>query len=843
MVSPALGALLRASRRYLARHPWNLVLALAGIGLGTAVVIAVDLTNASARKAFRLSMEMVSGPATHQVVGGPRGVDEAVYSRLRLRPGDVTSSPVVSGAVELGGRRYTLVGVDPLGSAAFRGDVAGLDGDRLERLLTTPGSLLISAPRAAAEGLAAGDPVTLRVAGRAAAATIAGTFRSANPAARSGLLVADMATAQELLERVGWLDRIDLILADEAAAADLEDWLPAGLRLEPAEARAADRQRMTEAFHVNLAAMSLLALLVGGFIIYNAITFAVLSRRPLFGQLRILGVTRRELFWLIAAEALALGIAGTAIGILGGMAIASGLIGLVTRTINDLYFTLTVNQLLLSPPVLVKGAAIGLGATLLAAFFPAREAARSEPARVRLRSVIETPMRGITLRLAAAGLVMAGAAVLVLAASPRALVPAFAALFLGVVGFSLMVPGLLVAAGPVLEPVARRLRPPLGAMALRGITRSLSRTAPAIAALTVAVAGTVGVGVMIDSFRDTVALWLEQSLTNDVYVSAPESANSRTAGALDPRVPEAVAALSGIAAVSRGRRAEVETRKGPVEMLAVTLDNEGGRGFRFKGEPLGDVRKRLLAGDAVLVSEPYAWRHGLAPGDTIRLFTAKGWRPWTVGGVFYDYGSDRGLVVMHLPVYARHWEDDALSALGLRLRPGADAAATVARIETRLAELGAPANVRANRELRDYSMTIFDRTFAITRVLRLLAVGVAVIGIIGALLALHLERSREYGTLRAIGATPREMVGLILLQSGLMGLLAGVLALPLGLMMALLLIKEVYLRAFGWTMQTQVGPEILGGAVALAVAAALVAALYPAWRIAGTRPAITLREE
>ncbi|MDZ7750322.1 MAG: ABC transporter permease [Gammaproteobacteria bacterium] len=842
MVNPVLGGLVRASRRYLTRHPWNLMLAIAGIGLGSAVVIAVDLTNASARTAFRLSMEMLSGTATHQIAGGPRGVDETVYATLRLRPGSPPSAPVVSGAVTLGERNYTLMGIDPLGSGAFRGDLEGMGDGVVERLLVTPGAIMVSASRAAALELEEGDDVVLEVAGGTATATIAGTFRSANPAARDGLLVADIATAQELLGRVGRLDRIDLILEPGMEQA-MADTLPAGLRLTPAAARTEAGARMTEAFHINLAAMSLLALLVGAFIIYNAMTFAVLSRRPLFGQLRVIGVTRGELFRLILGEALILGLVGTLIGVVSGMAIAQGLIGLVTRTINDLYFSLTVNQLLVSPTVLAKGVLVGLGATLLSALLPAREAARSEPVQVQRRSVVETPMTGITRRLAVAGLGLLVLAAALLAVAPRALVPAFGALFMAVIGFSLLVPGLLVAGGRLLGPVMGVLYPPLGTMALRGITRSLSRTAPAIAALTVAVAGTVGVGIMIESFRGTVELWLAQTLTSDIYVSAPESTDSRIAGRLDPGLMAGLETLPGVDGISRGRRVTVESEHGPVEILALAMRDPGDRGFRFKGAVVNDLWAGLEDGDLVLVSEPYAWRHGVAAGERLELFTATGWRSWRVGGVFYDYGSDRGLVVMHQPAYAAAWEDDAISALGLTLAPGATLDAVMARVEGLVAATAPGVRVRANRDLRAYSMEVFDRTFAITRVLRLLAVGVAVIGIIGALLALHLERSREYGTLRAIGATPRQMGGLILLQSALMGLLAGVLALPLGLLMALMLIKVVYLRAFGWTMQTLIGIPLLAEAVALALGAALVAALYPAWRIARTPPALTLREE
>jgi putative ABC transport system permease protein len=838
-VSPTLA---RASRRHLLRHGWGLWLSVLGVGLGVAVVVAVELANASARTALQLSLEALTGRATHQLQGGPAGIPEQVYADLVLQQGRLAAAPVVEGSVRLGNRGLTLLGMDPFAEGPFRGRLGRLATGDLRALLLEPGALALPAALAAELDLAPGDKITLEVAGQPRPARLVALFQADNPAARDTLALADLATAQELLGRLGRLDRIDLIL-EAAEATALADHLPPGLRLERAEARGAASEGMTRAFRTNLAAMSLLALLVGAFIIYNTMTFSVLRRRALFGQLRVLGVSRGELAALVLREALLLGLAGTLLGLLAGTLIAQGLVQLVTRTINDLYFTLQVTRLFPSAQVLAEGAAVGLLATLGAAIPPAWEAARSEPRDVQQRSRIETRVGRLLPRLALLGAGLLGLGLGLARWPGLGLLPAFAALFLVVIGFSLLVPWLLRGLCRLLSGPLERIAPPLGRLALRGIDRSLSRTGPAVAALTVAVAASVGVTVMIASFRATVELWLHQTLSSDVYVSATSGLSNRAAGTLDPGVLEQVRDLPGVRAMSRGRSVRIESRQGPVELLAIRMAAHSYAGFGFRDPPLPQLWERFDRGELILISEPFANRHGLAAGVRVELFTARGWREFLIGGVFYDYGADQGKLVLHQPLYAELWDDPGLSALGFSLQDPAAAGALLATLRQRLAPFGGSLQIRPTGEILTHSLAVFDRTFTVTRVLRLLAVGVAFVGILSALLALHLERAREHAVLRASGATPGQMLGLVTLQSGLLGLAAGLLALPLGGLLADLLIQVVNLRSFGWTLHTHIPPELPAEALLLALGAALLAGLWPAWRVARTPPAAALREE
>jgi putative ABC transport system permease protein len=213
-----------------------------------------------------------------------------------------------------------------------------------------------------------------------------------------------------------------------------------------------------------------------------------------------------------------------------------------------------------------------------------------------------------------------------------------------------------------------------------------------------------------------------------------------------------------------------------------------------------------------------------------------------VGGVFYDYGSSAGVLVMSRTTYDRFWSDRRVSGLAIEAAPGTDVAALVAALRAR-AGVDQEIVVRSNRALREASLEIFDRTFAITSVLRTLTVAVAFIGMLAALMALQLERAREIAVLRTVGLTPRQVWGLVTAETGLMGLLAGVLAVPGGLMLAGILVLVINRRSFGWTMPIDPSPAILLQGVALSVLAAVLAGLYPAWRMARALPADALRDE
>ena len=827
----------RALLRHPLRHPWQLALAVLGIALGVAVVVAVDLANASARRGFELAMDRLTGQATHRLSGGVRGLPEDLYVQLR-RAGWRPAAPVLTGYLPREGHPgqvLQILGVDPLAEAPFRALAADLTGaafDLRALLLEADAALLPSD---------LGERVTLRRNDQRFTLRRVGTLTGPG---LEGLIITDLSTAQVLLDRAGWLSHIDLILpqgsAGEVRAAELRAGLPPGVRLERPAQRTQATLNLSAAFSLNLSAMSLLALMVGIFLIYNAMSFAVVQRRALLGLLRALGVSRRELLLAVLGEALLLGLAGVLLGMLLGLWIGSGLVHLVTRTINDLYYVVSVREFFINPASLAKGAALGVLGALAAAWLPAREAANAPPGLALSRAALESRWQTALPRLAWVGLVLLGLGALVLGAS-RTLIPGFAGLFLLILGSALLTPPTVAVLSALGQPLAAR-GGWLTQMANRDAARHLSRTGVAAAALMVAFATTVGAGVMVDSFRAGVTLWIGELINADLYVAPPAIEDGAGLEVLKPETLAALRATPGVAAVSTFRRLTVELDEHPVQVMAVELAPASQSGYRLLAGDPAEVWPRFQRGAAILVSEPLAWRRGLHVGDALAVPTDRGTRHYPIAGIFLDYGSEHGRILLPRSLYERDWSQPTVGSTAVFVAPGQDLVALRDQLQTQLGPLQ-PLIFRLNRDIQRFTLEIFERTFTITQVLRLLAIVVAVTGVLSALLALHLERAREFAILRTLGLSTQETGTLVALQTGLLGLAAGVLALPTGLMLAAALVFVINRRAFGWSLPFQPDPGLLLETVVLAVLAALLAGLYPIWRIARTPPAAALRTE
>lgn len=840
-----------AYRRYLAKNLWLLLLSVCAIATGVAVILGVDVASVSARRSFALSTEALTGKATHSLVGGGIGIDESLYRTLRVEWKIRSSAPVVEGYVTFfegdgkmskGDTSLTLLGIDLLADRAVRDWTSGFGGGTVKGdqeakpspLIGSSDRVVVSQATAQRLGWKVGETRTVGAAGRKKTLELAGVLRpngAASSAALDNLVLADISTAQSVLDQIGRLDRIDLILGEKDAGL-LKTRLPEGVTLQVAGTSRQTAGELSSAFHFSLQALSYLCLLVALFLIYNVVSFTVAHRRQSLGRLRILGVTSKELRSLLLMESLALGFVGSCLGVVFGLGLGRGLVPLVSRTINDLYYVQAITQFSIDPWLLGKAFLCGLLATLFAAGLPSVLAARTGP----LDLLFRVEERGLNLRgawwsagLGLLALLCAGGALLNSSLAAGLLVLLFI-----VVGFGLMVPIFLclsvVWALPFIKALPYR-------MALQGLLAHLERTATAAVALTVAVAATVSIAMMVSSFRGTLISWLGTTLSADVYLSLSDRAAMTKGATLSPDLVEQALQLPGVTDWIGQRVMVVPSETGETFLVGVRTGGNYSESLTFL-DLADDGWARFEDGEGVFLTEPYARRTGKFLGSRLTIETPKGQKMLPVLGVYYSYAPDRNMALMAVSAFQPLFGDGGWSGLGFYLG-GDDTTEIVGRLQ---ALFGDQAEVRATRDLKKLALDIFERTFTVTGVLRYLALGVAVIGVFLSLFALALERETEVRVLRALGFQTSELFRLALFQSVWLGLVTAVLACPLGVVLANVMITVVNRRAFGWTINFL--PDWGAGAVAmgLGLGASLLAGLYPAWR--WSRPAVdeSLRE-
>ena len=844
--------LAKASYQYLLRHPWQLLLALVGIMLGVAVVIAIDLAIDSSLRAFEQAGKAVSGNASHTIIAATGGLDEGLYVRLRVAKGVQNLSPRVKGTVKLTkhpAQHFKLVGIDPLAERALQ---AGwqlqrnkpIAGNILLRLMHEDFTALLSRQTAQKLHLAINDLLAVATPDGVTQLKIIGFLEADNALAKqalANLLITDIATAQLVLHKLGQLSAIDVLLPREEDAVKLRAMLPKGLSLVASAAENRSIQQMTEAFSINLKAMGLLSLLIGMFLIYNTMTFLAVQRRQLFGILRALGVTQQQLFKLLISEALLLAIVGTCSGILLGFLLGGGLLELVSATINAIYFRIDASALVLTGTQLMKALLLGIGTTLLAVLLPAWEATRGVPRAALQRIVFEKQSHRISKISTWLGgcCVLTGGLLTLLSAS--SIVLGLASVFFLLFGFALMTPGLTLLLMPPLEPLLGLLFGIQGRIPPRMVAAEISRTGIAIAALMIAVAATIGMDLMINSFRETVAQWLQTSLQADFYISRDRSADNPDEITKDLALKRLLAEIPGVRMLSSVFHTRVVADGHATRVAVFELNNQSKQGFILEQQIDPSVWQKFTSRQAtVFVTEAYAYHHATHLGDQLLLQTRSGLQPFTVIAVYKDYSGDRGHLAMGRNNYLRYWQQPGYSGIGVYADPASD----MLQLQNRLADiLPASYSLQSNQNIYQASMQIFEQTFRITLTMRWLAAAVAFVGVFSALMALQFERTRQLGVFRAMGMTPGQLSLMISAETGLMGCMAGLLAIPAGYLVSVLLIYVVYQRSFGWVLTFHMNPAVFLQGLGIAIAAALLAGIIPALKMAGIVPAEALRNE
>lgn len=854
--------LLRQGVRHHSRHPLQTLLTLFGIAIGTALACAMQLAQGTAEQSFDRALETVAGTATHAVTAGSEGIPVERVARLRARLAGRGVAPSVSAIVRVPDARQRTVlralGVDPFSDGSVR-DWSATGGTAkaslpVAALVTTPGGFVATASLLARLDVAVGSTLPITVAGRPFTAKCLGVLQTDGRVAAGleDVLLVDIATAQEWTGRLDRVDRVDLRVDAESlpsgiTEANLADVVREELGAVDVEAAGAKRSglaHLARGFRINLRALSLLALLVGAFLVHETMRLSVVARRQSFGVLRALGARGSSLGVVVASEAALLGLLGSALGVGLGVGFAFVLIDPIVRTLNDHYATFELPRVAIDPFVLGWSLLLGTAVATLAALAPAIAAARIPPREVLVAHRLEGRTR--VRRFAVWALVPAALAVVLLQTTGDRLVQGYLGTLAMLVAAVALVPPALGAMLALFARLVRR-RGPFVRYVVRSTAAARDHFAMPLAAMALALAATIGLATLITSFRTNVETWLEQVLPADVYVMVPGGVDERPRSTIADEIVVALRTAPGIAASSTYQRTLQRLRtangEGDVEVVGIDPTPRVLRAFPFVAGDDDAGRTAMQRGDGAWVSEPLAFRWKLAIGDVVTVQTAAGPVTIPISGIHRDYSNERGEMIVGKTWFDAHLRG-GFTALSMHAEPGTDVERLVEQLRERAAATADQAlSIRSQRDLRVGSMEIFDRSFAITGVMRLLCLAVAFFGIWSAFAALQLERGREVGLLRCLGARPAHIRGVVLGQTALLGLCAGLFGVPIGVALGHVLANIINRVSFGWSVPAVTTPaSVIVETVVFSVIAALLAGIHPAVRFARMRPADALRE-
>lgn len=835
---------------YIREEKGRTLLTVLGVALGVAVLVSIDLANESAVASFRGTVANISGTSDFVVRGNTEGLPGRLVGQLAMLPEVRSVSPLISGNALYRPpdgrppRSLLFLGTDFLQSEEdeeepVREVVFDLEEGRdATSFLVDTGALLFTQRFVEREGFSPGGRVTLEVGGNEREFTVGGIIKSGGleETYQGDLVLTDVAVADFHLRRRGLLDRIDITLADgvspETGRARIEAMLPPNTIVEAPESESARAEDMLAAFRFNLRSLGHLAIVVGAFLIYNTMSIAVVRRRSVIGTLRAMGISRGTVRAAFLVEGALFGLAGSVLGVLAGILLAMGMLGTVSEAISINFFETRPGGVTPSLGIILFGMVLGVGGSLLAAIGPANEAATTPPATAMRKGTENSGAPGVGWTRIGLGLLLGLAGLGLLCMPTRQGVPVegYTASLLFVAAFVCMARPFLQLLGVLLRRPYIRVFRGEGLLAVGATQAALGRASTAVCGLMISLGMAVSITVMVSSFRDTVVVWMEQVLVADLYVS-PAGTGSQRPDPIPAAFAERAAIIPGIEAVDPFRRREFLLNGQPAYLAAGDLSTVRFRNRVVDGRPTMEAMRAAAARDEVLVSEPLALRHGLARGDQVSIPAPGGALDLTVNGVYYDYSTEKGLVIMDRRLYLEHFPDPFIDSLTVYLEPGADREAVTDALRVAAAATpGAPPLLyRANDDLRGFALDAFDRTFAITWLLQGIAVLVAVLGVATTLLAQILDRRHEIETLRYLGASRGRVARIIVLESSLIGLAGLALGLVSGLLLSWILTRVIMLQSFGWSIAYEVPWLEVGQIGAIVFGATLLAALLPAW--------------
>lgn len=801
--------------RPLLQDPFRTAVTVLGVAIGVSVFLGIQLANRQTLASFEESVALVLGRADAVIHAEGQPFDEKYFARLLALRQWVKAYPVIEGhAVEPRSHEVIeILGADLLQDSGIRDfslKTAEQNLRGLVSLVLDPRGIILPEKFVPGENFKPGDQIDLLINGVETSFNVNAILENKGVARalNGNFALMDIAAAQAVFGKIGKLDRIDVAFLQDRDFARMRKkisaTLPDYLRVDRPQRKNRQVEKMLRAFQYNLTALSFVSLLVALYLVYNMIALSVVRRRMEIGVLRALGATPVKVAAIFLLEAAVVGAAGSLLGIGLGYGLAEFSLQAVSLTVSNLYVASHASAIAFHWGQALPYFFLGVGLAVASALIPALEAACTPPTRVMRRGGYDLKVfRG------SRGLNRAGGAVFALA-GVCALLPAvnrfpffgFFSVFLIILGLSLLSPSVLALVRRRLAGACKRAFRGEGLLACRNLTQNVGRNAIAVSALATAFMMIVSMSIMVHSFRETVVVWIGQTLKADLFVRPAMGSNIDYQYTLSSRRAGELADIPGVAAVDLFRAINISYQDQPATLASgdFSVVARHANLLMKDGPAANRLARRLTGQNRAIVSEAFSLKHNVGVGGTLALNTPRGKLDLEIAGVYYDYSQERGYIVIDRTTYLRYYGDPQINSFVVYLTDKSERDRVRREIVKRI---GGKQKIliRGNAELKREVLRVFDKTFAITYSLEIIAVVVAVLGLLNTLVSLVIERRREIGILRFLGAFKHQVKRMILIEAGLLGLIGSALGLAAGVVVSYILIFVINKQSFGWTIQ------------------------------------------
>jgi len=843
--------------RPLVRDPFRFAITILGVAIGVSVFLSIQLANRQTLRSFSETVDLALGKADAVIVAEGIPFDQQYLNDLQPLSEWIRAYPIIRGyGVETGSNEMVeIVGTDLQKANGIRDFSLKTKRQNLTSLLPLlldPRGIILPEKFIPGTGFQPGDTILMLINGKERKLNVNGILEDKGmaKALTRNFAVMHLLAAQNTFGKIGKLDRIDVeFLKNEdfdLMKQKISDVLPGFLRVERPEHRNRQVEKMLRAFQYNLTALSFVALLVGLYLIYNMVSLSVVRRRTEIGTLRALGASPGLIASIFLLEAGVIGTLGSALGIGFGYYMAQFSLEAVSLTVNNLYASTQVTEIDFRWDQMGLYFFFGVGLSFVSAVIPAYDAATTSPTQVMRRGSYDLKIFRGNRKLTRIGWGMC------LLAGLCSQLPAigqfpyfgFLSVFFIVMGISFLAPSGLLVLRDLSHGLCKRWFQGEGLLASMNLAQNVGRNSIAVSSLAIAFMMVISMSIMVHSFRQTVEVWVNQTLQADLFVRAIGGKNIDYQYTLPLDKVDALRKFNGVKAVDLFRAIPISYNDDPTLLASgdfTTLSRYGNLVIK-QGPPTSELAGLLVGHNRAIVSEPFSLKHQVNTGDRLILNTPSGKVEVEVTAVYYDYSQEQGLIIVDRGTYLKYYNDPDVNSFVVYLQD-TESLPTVRREIIRTVGSSDRIIVRSNQELKKEVLRIFDNTFAITYSLEIIGIGVAVLGLFNTLISLIIERRREIGILRFIGAFQEQVKKMILIEAGLLGLIGSAFGLVAGIVVSYILIFVINKQSFGWTILIFYPYGFILIAVLLFWIVACTAGLYPARLATRLNPKESVRAE